>query len=104
MQCGSFSIKQEENESMGNKMTMIKVHWNPEYANQKDSYFFYHLLKSIKREQSKGRHIEVMWFYPSDNREVKMMGKDFQSLVDLSFVFIEYNKYDLEDDEFYFAS
>jgi len=60
-----------------------------DYFNTSTQKYLADLFKIINAKRDKSKTLKVLWKYPSDDEDMKMIGKQFEQFVDFNFEFIE---------------
>jgi len=69
--------------------TVLRI--NLEYFNTSSSKCILDFLKTLKKIEDTGNHLEVIWIYHEDDEDMKQTGEDFSELTDIPFEYVEYD-------------
>jgi hypothetical protein len=77
------------NKYLENPETKTIISFNLEYINSSSKKIITNILKIFEQASNNGFAMEVEWLYESDDESIFDLGQDLQSLIQISFQFIE---------------
>ncbi len=61
-----------------------------DYFNTASSKVILDILYKLEDISSEGHHVEIKWYYPDDDEDMKETGEEYDEIVDVAFELIEY--------------
>ena len=69
--------------------TTTTVIFKLKYSNTSSLQFIYDIISLVNQEQNKKTKLSVVWYYASDDMDMKEVGEDYNDSFDFDFIFKE---------------